>query len=54
MNTPDEQTYPPKDSTAEETEEKKEKALDHTIEDSFPASDPPSSIPDPEDEITAA
>jgi len=31
-----------------ETEE--EDALDRTIEDSFPASDPPSSIPDPDED----
>jgi hypothetical protein len=30
----------------------REKALDKTIADSFPTSDPPSSIPDPSDEIT--
>jgi hypothetical protein len=28
----------------------RERALDETIEDSFPASDPPSSIPNPDDE----
>ena len=33
-------------------EAEEEDALDRTIEDSFPASDPPSSIPDP-DEDTA-
>jgi hypothetical protein len=30
----------------------REKALDKTIADSFPTSDPPSSIPDPSDDIT--
>jgi hypothetical protein len=30
----------------------REKALDKTIADSFPSSDPPSSMPDPSDEIT--
>jgi hypothetical protein len=33
---------------------KRELALDQTIEDSFPASDPPSSCPNPEDEDIAA
>jgi hypothetical protein len=31
-----------------------DETYDKTIEDSFPASDPPSSIPDPEDEEDAA
>jgi hypothetical protein len=31
-----------------------EKSLDKTIEDSFPASDPPSSIPDPDENENAA
>ncbi|HWR14196.1 MAG TPA: hypothetical protein VN577_05180 [Terriglobales bacterium] len=36
-------------------EEVKEKALDKTLADSFPTSDPPSSIPDPgEDDSEAA
>ena len=39
-------THPP---TQEE-----EESLDKTIEDSFPASDPPSSIPDPEENESAA
>jgi len=34
-------------------DETPEKNLDKTIEDSFPASDPPSSIPDPEEEDAA-
>jgi hypothetical protein len=33
--------------------EVREKTLDQTIADSFPTSDPPSSIPDPSNEITA-
>jgi hypothetical protein len=37
-----------------EEKEEREENLDKTIEDSFPASDPPSSIPDPEDEDSAA
>jgi hypothetical protein len=31
-------------------EAKREKMLDKTIADSFPASDPPSSLPDPEED----
>ena len=30
--------------------ERKEKMMDKTIADSFPASDPPSSLPDPEED----
>jgi hypothetical protein len=36
--------------TVEEEAEIREAALDRTIEDSFPASDPPSSIPNPYDD----
>jgi hypothetical protein len=43
----------PETSEIDEKEEREEN-LDKTIEDSFPASDPPSSIPDPEDEHNAA
>jgi len=39
----------PSDPTEEE-----EESLDKTIADSFPASDPPSSIPDPEEDESAA
>lgn len=35
-------------------DETNDESYDKTIEDSFPASDPPSSIPDPEDEENAA
>lgn len=35
-------------------EQEEEDALDRTIEESFPASDPPSSIPNPEEEEDAA
>lgn len=35
-------------------EEDEEESLDKTIEDSFPASDPPSSIPDPDEDKSAA
>ncbi len=34
--------------------ERKEKMLDKTIADSFPASDPPSSIPDPDEDSFAS
>ncbi len=36
--------------TPEEERRHRETALDHTIEDTFPASDPPSSLPDPDAE----
>ena len=38
------------DSEAEEHRKREEESLDKTIEDSFPASDPPSSIPNPDDD----
>ena len=50
-------TSQPKDfdhSNPENQEEEEEETLDKTIADSFPASDPPSSIPDPEQEDDAA
>lgn len=34
--------------------EKKEKMMDKTVADTFPASDPPSSIPDPNEDSFAA
>ena len=34
--------------------EQEDETYDKTIEDSFPASDPPSSIPDPEEDESAA
>jgi hypothetical protein len=34
--------------------EEEDESLDRTIEDSFPASDPPSSIPDPHEDEDAA
>lgn len=34
--------------------QEEEESLDKTIEDSFPASDPPSSIPDPDEDESAA
>lgn len=36
--------------TKEEERRHREAALDHTIEDTFPASDPLSTLPDPDDE----
>jgi len=45
---------PHKSDIEEREKEEREENLDKTIEDSFPASDPPSSIPDPEDEDNAA
>lgn len=42
----------PEDRTIDETAEveRREKMLDKTLADSFPASDPPSSDPDPQDD----
>jgi len=34
--------------------EKKEKMMDKTVADTFPASDPPSSLPDPDEDSFAA
>lgn len=45
---------PPKPEEEEEEEEEEESGLDKTIADSFPASDPPSSIPDPDAEDDSA
>ena len=36
--------------TPEEERRIRDAALDHTIEDTFPASDPPSTLPDPDDD----
>jgi hypothetical protein len=36
--------------TPEEERRIREAALDHTIEESFPASDPPSTLPNPDDD----
>lgn len=35
-------------------QEKKDKMLDKTVADTFPASDPPSSLPDPDEDSFAA
>lgn len=40
----------PEERPAEDRKQRKEKTLDKTLADSFPTSDPPSSIPDPEEE----
>jgi hypothetical protein len=40
----------PEDRSAEHKHEIREKMLDKTLADSFPTSDPPSSIPNPEEE----
>jgi hypothetical protein len=48
------QPHPERHKSEIEEREEREENLDKTIEDSFPASDPPSSIPDPEDEDSAA
>jgi hypothetical protein len=36
--------------TPDEERRIREAALDHTVEESFPASDPPSSLPNPDDD----
>ena len=36
--------------TPEEERRIRDAALDHTIEDTFPASDPPSTLPNPDDD----
>jgi hypothetical protein len=42
-------TAPDHDHTPEEEKRIREASLDETIEESFPASDPPSTIPNPDD-----
>jgi hypothetical protein len=44
---------PKPEKLPKEDEETREESLDKTVADSFPASDPPSSIPDPDDEEAA-
>lgn len=46
----------PEDRTVDKTQqqESREKMMDKTLADSYPASDPPSSIPDPAEDDTAA
>lgn len=45
----------PEDRPIDETDirQKKDKMLDKTIADTFPASDPPSSLPDPDEDSFA-
>ena len=43
----EEETRDPEDRPAHSREEIREKMLDKTIADSFPTSDPPSTLPDP-------
>ena len=38
----------------EDEREKRDRMLDKTLADSYPASDPPSTIPDPEEDSEAA
>jgi hypothetical protein len=38
----------------EDERAKRERGMDQTLEDSYPASDPPSTIPDPEEDSEAA
>ncbi|MGA9039485.1 MAG: hypothetical protein WB421_03025 [Terriglobales bacterium] len=49
---PGQVTRDPEDRRIDESdiEEKKDKMMDKTIADTFPASDPPSSIPDPDED----
>jgi hypothetical protein len=46
----------PEDREINETSlpEKKDKMMDKTVADTFPASDPPSSLPDPDEDSFAA
>jgi hypothetical protein len=46
----------PEDRKIDESSERerKEKMLDKTVADTFPASDPPSSLPDPDEDSFAA
>jgi hypothetical protein len=49
---PDQITRDPEDRQIDENKvaEKKDKMMDKTIADTFPASDPPSSMPDPDED----
>jgi hypothetical protein len=49
-------TRDPEDRTIDESsvEERKDKMMDKTVADTFPASDPPSSLPDPDEDSFAA
>jgi hypothetical protein len=55
----DQSTEDPRDPEDREIDEsslvaKKDKMMDKTVADTFPASDPPSSIPDPDEDSFAA
>lgn len=56
MRTPKQNSRDPEDRLIDETNplERKDKMLDKTIADTFPASDPPSSLPDPDEDSFAA
>jgi hypothetical protein len=41
---------PDRHKSEQEEKQEREENMDRTLADSFPASDPPSSIPDPQDE----
>lgn len=53
MNKPRQKSQPkePKHPRPGDEEREDEDSLDKTIEDSFPASDPPSSIPNPDEDV---
>jgi len=53
---PGEDPRDPEDRQIDETSraERKEKMMDKTVADTFPASDPPSSLPDPNEDSFAA
>lgn len=52
----DDDLLDPEDREIDESDrcERKEKMMDKTVADSFPASDPPSSLPDPDEDSFAA
>jgi hypothetical protein len=53
---PEESLRDPEDRRIDESNltERKDKMMDKTIADTFPASDPPSSLPDPDEDSFAA
>ena len=52
----DMRTRDPEDRSIDESNivERKDKMMDKTVADTFPASDPPSSLPDPDEDSFAA
>jgi len=56
MSAEDQKLRDPEDRTIDENnpEARKDKMMDKTVADTFPASDPPSSLPDPDDDSFAA